>query len=381
MTPSRTTTRLLSLAMIAGMLTLSACSSIRKAEKSEPGVPDVPREFRAVWVATVANIDWPSEPGLSTQDQQDELIAILDRCKVLNFNAVVLQVRPAADALYPSDLEPWSYFLTGEMGAAPQPHYDPLAFAVQEAHRRGLELHAWFNPYRALHPSNKGDVADSHISKTRPSVVHEYGPYLWMNPSEPAVQAHSLAVMLDVVRRYDVDGIHMDDYFYPYKVNDDEGNEVDFPDDAAWRAYLDAGGKLGRSDWRRKSVDDFIERLYRETKKIKPHVQVGISPFGIWTVRGPVRRCQEVAEQGLGGLLHAAAVLGDRQAGPELHRPAPLVGRREQPEPSPLAGHRPLPHGQPVRRDGDPVPDQVDAYHHAGRPGLRALLDEGVHGR
>ncbi len=277
--------RLLGCLLILNLLTLSACSTTRSgggAAGDMADVPKVPREFRAVWVATVANIDWPSEPGLTPRQQQDEMIAILDRCKQLNFNAVVLQVRPAADALYDSDLEPWSYFLTGAMGKAPQPHYDPLAFAVHEAHRRGLELHAWFNPYRALHHTGKGDVADTHISKTHPEIVHEYGPYLWMDPAEPAVQAHSLAVMLDVVRRYDIDGVHMDDYFYPYKVKGDDGKMVDFPDGRAWQAYLDSGGKLSRSDWRRKAVDDFVKTLYKEVKKAKPHVQVGISPFGIW---------------------------------------------------------------------------------------------------
>jgi uncharacterized lipoprotein YddW (UPF0748 family) len=233
-------------------------------------------------VATVANIDWPSKPGLSTQDQQDELIAILDRCVDMNFNAVVLQVRPSADALYASDLEPWSYYLSGEMGVAPKPFYDPLAFAVREAHARGLELHTWFNPYRAFHPNNKGEPSENHISKTHPEVVHKYGSYLWMDPSEPLVQQHSLNVILDVVRRYDIDGVHMDDYFYPYKVNDDDGNEVDFPDDRSWDAYKKSGGKLGRGDWRRKSVDDFIEQMYTSVKDLKPHVQVGLSPFGIW---------------------------------------------------------------------------------------------------
>ena len=221
----------------------------RKADVAD--IPDIPREFRGVWVATVANIDWPSKPGLSTQAQQDELIAILDRCVEMNFNAVVLQVRPTADALYASELEPWSYFLTGEMGKAPEPFYDPLTFAVEQAHERGLELHTWFNPYRALHPTNKGKVADNHISKTHPEVVHKYGPYLWMDPAEPLVQQHSLDVIMDVVNRYDIDGVHMDDYFYPYIVQDDEGNDVDFPDDRAWNVYQKAGGRLGRSDWRR----------------------------------------------------------------------------------------------------------------------------------
>ncbi len=264
------------------LMGLTACSSLRLGGKSAQDIPEVPREFRAVWVATVANIDWPSKPGLSTQQQQDELIVILDRCKELNFNAVVLQVRPTADALYDSELEPWSYYLTGEMGKAPEPYYDPLTFAVHEAHQRGLELHTWFNPYRALHPNDKGGISETHISKTHPEVVHKYGPYLWMDPSEPVVQAHSLNVILDVVRRYDIDGVHMDDYFYPYKVKGDDGKDVEFPDDRSWAAYQEAGGRLGRNDWRRKSVDDFIETLYKSVKKEKKHVQVGLSPFGIW---------------------------------------------------------------------------------------------------
>lgn len=285
-------TRLFALVLTAlALLSLTGCSTGGHAWLAgrDADVPEVPREFRAVWVATVANIDWPSKPGLSTQQQKDEMIAILDRCKEMNFNAVILQVRPAADALYDSDLEPWSYFLTGRMGKAPDPYYDPLAFTVEQAHKRGLELHAWFNPYRALHPNNQGPISDNHISKTHPEVVHEYGPYLWMDPAEPFVQQHSLDVMLDVVKRYDIDGIHMDDYFYPYKVKDDQGNDVDFPDGRAWQAYLDAGGKLSRADWRRKAVDDFVKHLYQRVKKAKPYVQVGISPFGIWKPGHPAQ--------------------------------------------------------------------------------------------
>ncbi len=280
------------------LIAMSACSWTQAHRQNDAkikgtpvvsAVPEIPREFRGVWVATVANIDWPSRPGLSTQAQQDELITILDRCVEMNFNAVVLQVRPTADALYASNLEPWSYYLTGEMGLAPKPFYDPLAFAVHQAHARGLELHTWFNPYRALHPSDKGGVAGNHISKTHPQVVHEYGPYLWMDPSEPVVQQHSINVILDVVRRYDIDGVHMDDYFYPYIVQDGDGNDVEFPDDRSWNAYKDSGGRLSRSDWRRKSVDVFIQRLYKQVKKTKPHVQVGISPFGIWKPGHPTQ--------------------------------------------------------------------------------------------
>jgi len=244
--------------------------------------PKAMREFRAVWVATVANIDWPSTRGLSTEEQQQELLTILDKCVELNMNAVVLQVRPATDALYKSDLEPWSDFLTGEQGKAPEPYYDPLEFAVAEAHKRGIEMHCWFNPYRSHHPSSKGELAPNHLKNTHPEVVKEYGKHLWLDPGEKFVQEHSLAVMLDVVRRYDIDGVHMDDYFYPYKERDAENKIIDFPDEPSWKKYKDAGGELSRDDWRRKNVDDFVEALYKGIKEEKPWVKLGISPFGIW---------------------------------------------------------------------------------------------------
>jgi uncharacterized lipoprotein YddW (UPF0748 family) len=245
-------------------------------------LPDVPREFRGVWVASVANIDWPSRPGLPTAQQQAELVAILDRAVALHLNAVVLQVRPAADALYDSPHEPWSAYLTGEEGRAPSPYYDPLRFAVDEAHRRGLELHAWFNPYRARHPSARGAAARTHVSVRRPELVRSYGTYQWMDPGEPAVMAQTLAVMLDVVRRYDVDGIHIDDYFYPYPVLGPDSVELPFPDSASYARYRRAGGRLARDDWRRHNVDTLVRELYRRTKALKPWVRVGISPFGIW---------------------------------------------------------------------------------------------------
>ncbi|HEV2130323.1 MAG TPA: family 10 glycosylhydrolase [Longimicrobiaceae bacterium] len=251
----------------------------------EPGEiepPLLPREFRGVWVATVANIDWPSRPGLPAAQQQAELLAMLDRAAALNLNAVILQVRPAADALYASPHEPWSEYLTGAMGRAPEPLYDPLEFAVQEAHRRGLELHAWFNPYRARHPSARSEISADHISRTRPELVRTYGSYLWMDPGEETVQDHSLRVILDVVRRYEIDGVHIDDYFYPYPERDTAGNLLDFPDEPSWTRHLAAGGRLTRADWRRQNVDRFIERLYREIKREKPWVKFGISPFGIW---------------------------------------------------------------------------------------------------
>lgn len=244
--------------------------------------PTVQREFRGAWVATVGNIDWPSKAGLTTAEQQNELIALLEKAVALRLNAIVLQVRPGCDALYASKLEPWSEYLTGTMGRAPEPYYDPLAFAVAEAHRRGLELHAWFNPFRARHNSAKSPVASSHISRSRPELVRKYGSLFWLDPGEPLVHEHSLRVILDVVRRYDVDGIHLDDYFYPYREKDAAKKPVDFPDDASWRKYQKAGGKLTRDDWRRDNVNRFVQRLYSSVKAEKSWVKVGISPFGIW---------------------------------------------------------------------------------------------------
>lgn len=242
--------------------------------------PAIPREFRGVWVASVANIDWPSKPGLSDADQKAELVAMFDQFRALNFNAIVLQVRPMCDSFYPSDLEPWSEFLTGTSGKAPG--YDPLAFAVAEAHARGLELHAWFNPYRAASPAAKSEPAATHLIKTRPNLAKKYGKHHWLNPTHPDTRKHSLAVVADVVKRYDLDGIHLDDYFYPYPEKDAAGAEIPFPDDDTWAAYQQAGGKLGRDDWRRAAVNTFVEELYKQTKAAKPHVKVGISPFGIW---------------------------------------------------------------------------------------------------
>ena len=253
------------------------CCALSFVSAAEP--PKPPREFRAAWVATVANIDWPGQPGLPVADQQRELAGLFDRAVELNLNAIIFQIRPAADALYKSDLEPWSPYLTGKMGAPPQPLYDPLEFAVAAAHQRGLELHVWFNPYRALHKSFKGDVSPNHISKTHPDYVRRYDGYLWLDPGHPRAMRHSLNVIMDVVRRYDVDGVHLDDYFYPYPITDDRGNEVPFPDEATWQS---AATEIARDDWRRENVNRLIEGMYREVKATKPWVKVGISPFGIW---------------------------------------------------------------------------------------------------
>ena len=236
--------------------------------------PRVEREFRGVWVATVANIDWPTKPGLSTDDQKREVLAILDTVVALHLNAIVLQVRPHADAMYASQLEPWSYYLTGKQGQAPEPYYDPLEFWVEEAHKRGIELHAWFNPYRA-HMPRGGEISESSIIKKRPGLAKQLkdGMY-WLDPAKKEVQDHSVNVVMDVVRRYDVDGIHFDDYFYPY-------GDGSFPDDDTWAEYQKSGGSMSREDWRRAAVNAFIQRVYEGIKKEKPCVKFGISPFGI----------------------------------------------------------------------------------------------------
>lgn len=247
-------------------------------------MPGPEREFRAVWIATVDNIDFPTRKGLPPEKQREELLATLDLAKKLRLNAVIFQVRPMTDAVYRSAIEPWSEFLTGEMGRSQQ--FDPLEFIIAEAHKRGILVHAWFNPYRAYHPAAKTISAD-HISKRRPDLVRSYGRYLWLDPTDDEVKEHSLKVVLDVVRRYDVDGIHFDDYFYPYAERDADGNRIEFPDGDNWRKYLTSveARKLrpmSRSDWRRWHVNSFIESVGREVKRVKPDVMYGISPFGIW---------------------------------------------------------------------------------------------------
>ncbi|HET7232420.1 MAG TPA: family 10 glycosylhydrolase [Longimicrobium sp.] len=275
---------------LAAALLGGACSPVPPGVAPGSGADAVPaarREFRGVWVATVANIDWPSRPGLPADSQRAELVALFDRAAALRMNAIVLQVRPAGDALYKSQLEPWSEYLTGAQGTPPSDGYDPLEFAVAEAHRRGMQLHAWFNPYRARHTTAKTPEAANHLSRTHPEVVKAYGKQLWMDPGEPLVQDHSIAVILDVVRRYDVDGVHVDDYFYPYPEKDSAGRNIDFPDEPSWQRYRAGGGRLSRDDWRRSNVDRFVERMYREVHRVKPGVQVGISPFGIWRPGNP----------------------------------------------------------------------------------------------
>jgi uncharacterized lipoprotein YddW (UPF0748 family) len=254
---------------------------------AEDKPPEPLAEFRGVWIASVSNIDWPSKKGLTTAEQKAELVAMLDKAAELKLNAVIFQIRPMCDALYVSDIEPWSEYLTGTLGKPPSPAYDPLELAVREAHARGLELHAWFNPYRARHSSATSAIPDEHIIKRRPDLAKRYGTHYWLNPTSQEVQDHTMRVILDVVRRYDIDGVHIDDYFYPYPEKGPDGKIIPFPDDDTWKEYQNRGGKLGRDDWRRDAVNRLIERQYREVKAAKPSVKVGVSPFGIWRPGNP----------------------------------------------------------------------------------------------
>jgi uncharacterized lipoprotein YddW (UPF0748 family) len=321
------------LALTAFILATSA--DILSARAQEAPAPQ--REFRAAWIATVANIDWPSKKGLSSEQQKQELIALLDKAVDLNLNAVILQIRPAADALYASRIEPWSEYLSGTMGKPPQPFYDPLKFAVDEAHKRGLQLHVWFNPYRVRHNDAKTEPTPAHVSRAFPEIVREYGDYLWFDPGEPESLQRFIDVVTDVVKRYDIDGVHIDDYFYPYPINDANGKPVPFPDDESYARAMaamesegahgeeaghgeeaehaeeapaheeeashgeepahgeaeehgeeDAHGepaakpKMSKDDWRRQNCDRLVEEMYKAVKKEKPWVLVGVSPFGIW---------------------------------------------------------------------------------------------------
>ncbi|XVJ58911.1 MAG: family 10 glycosylhydrolase [Tepidisphaera sp.] len=254
----------------------------RDAKPEEVSPPAPMREFRGAWVATVANIDWPTSRTASVSQQRAEMLAMLDAMKAANFNAVVFQVRPSCDAFYKSELEPWSEFLTGESGKAPAEEFDPLAEWIREAHARGMELHAWVNPFRARHFDAKKPDAATHVSRTKPELVKAYDRFLWLDPGEAEAQEHTFRVIADITSRYDIDGLHIDDYFYPYP----KGSEP-FPDGPSWTRYSDDGGRLSRDDWRRDNINRFVKRLYETTKATKKHVKVGISPFGIWRPEHP----------------------------------------------------------------------------------------------
>lgn len=230
-------------------------------------------EFRGVWIATVANIDWPPV-RVSSETQKADFLRQLDLHKRNGMNAIIMQIRPAGDAFFPSPYEPWSQWLTGVQGQAPVPFYDPLAFMIQETHKRGMEFHAWLNPYRAEFSIGKSSIATDNMLKKRPDWYLSYGTTRYFDPANKEVQKFVIDVVRDIVRRYDVDAIHMDDYFYPYPV----GN-TPFPDD---NSYKRSGTSLSKADWRRANVDSIIKNINIAIKQAKPHVKFGISPFAVW---------------------------------------------------------------------------------------------------
>lgn len=233
------------------------------------------RELRAVWIATVGNIDWPSKQGLSAQQQQQEFINHLNFLQRNGFNTVIVQVRPAADAFYPSAYEPWSKYLSGKQGQPPFPKYDPLEFMIRECHKRSMEFHAWFNPYRALVASNSNPNPPNHATRSHPDWIINYGGKAYFDPGNPEAREYILKVILDAVQRYDLDAVHVDDYFYPYPI---AGRP--FPDQGSFAKY--SNGRQSREDWRRENVNLFVSQLNTNIKKEKSWVKFGVSPFGIW---------------------------------------------------------------------------------------------------
>jgi uncharacterized lipoprotein YddW (UPF0748 family) len=257
--------------------------------------PRPAREFRGAWVSPVWGSgmkDWPSRVGMTAEEQRQELRALLDHARDVGLNAIVLHVRTHGDALYPSSLAPWSVYLSGASGVPPSPSYDPLAFAVEEAHARGLQLHAWFNPFRAAIAGLADSPAPTHVRRSRPEWIKPYGTQTWIDPGVPEARRAVLDAVLEVVRRYDVDGVHIDDYFYPYRERAPipvrkngrraPAGDLPFPDDDSWRRYGAPRGFVDRADWRRANVDELVQALYAEVKREKPWVLVGISPFGVW---------------------------------------------------------------------------------------------------
>lgn len=231
-------------------------------------------EFRGVWIATIENMDWPSRAGLSTEKQKTEYVKLLDFHQRTGINAVIVQVRPAADAFYENAKEPWSEFITGKQGRAPEPYYDPLAFMIEEAHKRGMEFHAWINPYRAVFDVNKSSVDTGHITNRHPEWFVTYGKVKYFNPGLPEVRKYVVDIITDIVGRYDIDALHMDDYFYPYPIDG-----KDFQDGRAFQLY---GNGMKKDDWRRSNCDSIVKNIYEAICLTNIRVKFGISPFGVW---------------------------------------------------------------------------------------------------
>ncbi|WP_328989158.1 family 10 glycosylhydrolase [Kribbella sp. NBC_01245] len=268
----------LGLTLVAALLPIPAGASVVADPSGCTANPATPkRQFRASWIASVVNIDWPSRSGLSADVQKAELAGWLDDAVRQNHNAVVLQVRPTADAFWPSTIEPWSRYLTGAQGG--DPGYDPLAFAVAEAHKRNLELHAWFNPYRLSMGTNINDLVPSHPARQHPDWVVTYGGKLYYNPGIPAARKLVESAIMDAVSRYDIDGVHFDDYFYPYPVAGQT-----FADAATYAEH--GAGFPTIAEWRRNNINLLISELQQLIKTRKPWVKFGVSPFAVWRNAG-----------------------------------------------------------------------------------------------
>ena len=228
------------------------------------------REFRAAWIQSVNG----QFRGMPTEKLKQNLIGQLNSLQKAGINAIIFQVRPEADALYASRLEPWSRFLTGVQGKAPEPYWDPMQFMIDECHKRGMEFHAWINPYRT-ETTLKSELAPNHVYNIHPEWFVTYGDQLYFDPALPESRRHICMVVSDIVSRYDVDAIHMDDYFYPYPIKG-----KDFPDDASFARF--GGGFSNKGDWRRSNVNVLIKKLHETIREIKPWVKFGVSPFGIY---------------------------------------------------------------------------------------------------
>ncbi len=253
------------------LLTAATIITISQLIKAQYIYPK--RELRGAWIATVANIDWPLSNSETSGRQISELVNIFDKLASAGINTVYFQVRTECDALYKSKYEPWSYWLTGKQGAAPNPFYDPLAFAISEAHSHGMELHAWFNPYRAVKTVGEYAIAKNHVTVLHPDWILDFKTYKMLNPGIPAVRHYIAKIIADVVRRYDVDGIHFDDYFYPYAPH------ITNQDEATFKKYND--GIKDINDWRRHNINEMVAEVYDTIQAINPRVKFGISPFGI----------------------------------------------------------------------------------------------------
>ncbi|WP_218030923.1 glycoside hydrolase family 10 protein [Dictyobacter aurantiacus] len=260
--------------MVPGTLSAQAAGTTARAGTAPQTAQYPKRQLRGAWIATVANIDWPSQPGLPIERQKQQFISQLDQLQALHMNAVFVQVRPTMDAFYPSKYVPWSQYLTGVQGK--DPGYDPLAFMLSEAHKRNLEFHAWFNPYRVSLQTDVTKLAPNNPARLHPDWVVKYGSGLYFDPGIPTAREFIVKSILEAVRNYDIDGVHFDDYFYPYPIAGQ-----DFPDNATYQRY-GAAQFANKADWRRDNINKLIQELSQQIKAVKSYVKFGVSPFGVW---------------------------------------------------------------------------------------------------